>query len=237
MTDPIITLTHHHQKETNIMFNSARNSDVSGRQVEELDEAEAVLGHYLSLDDNMRPHVHVDLGSMATERAMAHPRLDHTNSSDLGLVMRKLQGALKELCVGELTRLERVHLDLTGDLEVPAWQSQDVPAIAFAALRSTDTLFIAGRQEAIAVYFDPQFVGMRRSQTKAGEWYAKPDIYNPEGYLAVCRSFKSVERALAAHAELNQACAAIRKPTSDTALEADGIRTAGTDYDIDLDAL
>jgi len=217
-------------------INTAKASDVDRNQVEELDQAEAVLAHYLSLDDRMRPHVKFDLEKVAFERTQAHPRLDVKEPSDVELVMSKLRGALKELCVNDLTRLDRVVLDLDGNGDCPPWQSSVLPAIAFAALRSTDSMFVAKQCEAIAVYFDPALVGVRNSQTREGVWYSKPDVYDSEGYVAVCRKFKSKARANEARQELEQACAAIRRPTGDTALEEDPIRMAGV-RDIDLDRL
>ncbi len=219
--------------------NTARNSDVDRNLIESLDDAEAVLHQYL--DDDMRPHSIVSMQAMAEARALAHPRLNHLNPKDVVLTFKRVQGALKELCVDELTRLDRVHLDLTGELDVPAWQSTEVPAIVFCALRSTDSMYREDAQEALAVYFDPALVAERFSKAKSGAVYSKPDVYDARGYVTVVRSFASMEAAEDAKADLEQALRVVRAPVTDTALAEDDVRSVGLDDDdnlsyVDLDS-
>lgn len=216
------------------MFNSARDSDVDKSVIETLDEVEAVLAHYVLLENDMKPIEHVSLMAMAVERAKDHPLYSHANDDDVVTMYERLQGAMKELSVNEMTRLDRVHLDLTGDGDVPAWQSTSIPSIAFARLRSTDSLYQEGRQVAIAVYFDPALVGTRHVEGKTG-WYSKPDVYDPLGYTAVVRSFATVDHARRAKADLERALQTLRTlKVTDTALEDDPIRSCDVDQSEDL---
>lgn len=200
------------------MYNPASDTDIDRRYVEELDEAEAILSRYVAVDSMTPVHI-VSLDAMARERATNHPALDHTSAHDVALVFGKIQAVLKERCVAEITRLDRVHLDLTGEHGNRAWAA-DVPAIVFCNLTSQDTLFVPGRQQALAVYFDPTMAGFVTATARNGQVYSKPNVYSPDGYVAIVGSFGSTAEANEAQAELRRAVTTIA--TTRLALDDDG---------------
>lgn len=216
-------------------YNPSSDADVDRRYLEELDEAEAVLARYLD-PATMTPVHLVSLDSMARERAQHHPALDHTSAHDVELVYGKIQAVLKERCVAELTRIDRVHLDLAGEHGSRAWAA-DVPAIVFCALTSQDSLFRPGRQQALAIWFDPVMAGFVTATARSGQVYSKPNVYSPAGYQAIVGSFPSVEAAGEAMSDLRRAVTTIA--TTQSALEdEDDEAAAGPEVKhVDLDVL
>lgn len=193
-------------------YNPASDADLDRRYVDELDAAEAVLARYCDVE-SLRPTHLVSLDAIVRQRAEAHPQLDHTSSHDLTLVMSRLRNTLKERAVAPMTRLDRVHLDLAGEHGTRAWAA-DVPAIVFCSLTSQDTLFNAGRQQALAVWFDPTCAGFVTAKARSGELYTKPNVYAPDGYVAIVGSFASIEDAVEAREELNRAVLTISTTSS-----------------------
>ena len=117
-------------------MSNARTSDIDRRYEEALDEAEGVLSRFIDPATGA-PHQSVDLDRLARRKA-EQVGMDPKDADDVQLAMASIQNVLKERAVNELTRLDRVYLDLNGEHGNKAWMSTDAPSIAFAALKSTD---------------------------------------------------------------------------------------------------
>lgn len=207
------------------------DSDVDRNAVEALDQAEAFLSQFVDPTD-LTPRVTISIEALATEKAR-QAGLDPSNADDLHLAARSIQNVLKERCVAELTRLDRVCLDLSNETGGKGYLSFEHPSIVFCAVRSGDGLLqrhAPGKLpvRALAVYFDPSLVSTMTSVSKkTGQPYSRPSQYDPNGYVAIVECFGSVAQAEAARDELTRAVAAIQRPISDTAYEDDEIRFAG----------
>lgn len=210
------------------------DSDVDRRQVEALDEAEGLLGRFVQPED-LTPRTCISIDDLAAEKA-AQAGMDASDPDDLLLAARSIQNVLKERCVAELTRLDRVCLDLSDETGGKGYLSFDIPSIVFCAVRSGDGLIQrhapdpTSKVRALAVYFDPTLVGRRTFTSRAtGELVAKPDVYDPNGYVAIVSTFTTVAEAEQARDELSQAVRQIQRDVSDTAGEDDPIRSLDVD--------
>ena len=56
---------------------------------------------------------------------------------------------------------------------------------------------------------------------RTGEWYSKPDVYDPEGYVQIVRTFVSRDHALVAQQELARAVHVYREASKVEAPTAD----------------
>jgi len=217
------------------MTNTARNSDIDRRYEESLDEAEGIVSRFID-PATYAPRQVIDLTQLATDKCLA-VGLDASDQDDMLLATRSIQGVLKERSVAEITRLNRVYLDLDGEHGNKAWMSVDTPSIAFCALKSTDATIqrhapdATSKVRALAIFFDPQLAGTRnRKDKRTGEWISVPNEYSASGYLGVVGVYHSIADAEAARDELTQAIRVIQRPASETALEDDSIRSTGIEH-------
>ena len=216
-------------------MSNARTSDISRRYEEALDEAEGVLSRFIDVPTGA-PRTVINMDDLAADKAVA-AGLDATDADDLTLAARSIQNAVKERCVNEMTRLDRVYLDLDGKHGRKAWMSTDTPSIAFCALKSTDATIQrhapddTSKCRALAVYFDPQLAGTRnKKDRRTGEWISVPDQYSASGYVSVVGAYSSIADAESAREELYQALQVIATPGSGTALEDDPVRSTGIEH-------
>lgn len=216
-------------------MSNAHLSDISRRYEEALDEAEGVLSRFIDVATEA-PRTVISMDELAADKAVA-AGLDPKDADDLTLAARSVQNALKERAVNEITRLDRVYLDLNGEHGRKAWMSLDTPSIAFCALKSTDETIQrhapddTSKCRALALYFDPQLAGTRNKKDgRSGEWISVPNQYNASGYVAIVGVYASVADAESAREELHRAIQVIATPASGTASEDDAIRSTGIEH-------
>ena len=201
--------------------------DIDRRIAPGLDEAEGIVGRYVETD-TLNQREHVDMSTLVNAK-IGQARLDQNDPGDRELAVRSIQNVLKERAVNEMTRLDRVILDLDGSHGNMAWLAQDVPAIAFCALTSADKtmsqMSSVGTVRAIAVYFDPKNAGTKPYTLRDGTTVQRPDQYELSGYTSIVATFGSVADAITARKELEQAVQTIARPITDSALQADPART------------
>lgn len=210
------------------------DSDIDRRQAEGLDEAEGFLGRFVQPCD-LTPRSVISIDELASEKAV-QAGLDPSDADDLLLAARSIQNVLKERCVAEITRLDRVCLDLSDETGGRGYLSLDLPSIVFCAVRSGDGLLQrhapdpTSKVRALAVYFDPSLVRIKYFTSRAtGELVAKPDVYDPSGYVAIVQVFTTVADAESARDELSRAVRQIQQDPSNSAHEDDPIRSLDVD--------
>tara|TARA_R110000803_G_scaffold56935_3_gene114560 strand:- start:59 stop:751 length:693 start_codon:yes stop_codon:yes gene_type:complete len=188
-----------------------------------LDEAEGVLGRYVETD-TLAQRSNVDMTALVSAKVQ-QARLDIDDAGDRELAIRSVQNVLKERAVNELTRLDRVFLDLDGSHGNQAWCAEDMTAIVFCAITSADKTISQmssdGPVRALAVYFDAKLAGTKPYTMRDGTTVQRPDQYNPSAYTSIVATFGSVADAELARVELAQAVQTIARPMTDSALQAD----------------
>ena len=206
-------------------------SDIDRNLHEGLEAAEGIIGRYVE-PDTLAQREAINFSALVNSKA-AQAGLDTTDEGDMLLLVRKIQGVLKERSVNELTRLDRVVLDLSGEPGRQSWMATDVPAVVFCAVKSSDGSLQnladdkTSKVRALAVYFDPQLAGSRDFQHRDGTFGTKPNVYSADGYTSIVGTFTSVADAEAARDELRQAVRVVASPTTDGAMNADPIRKVG----------
>jgi hypothetical protein len=214
------------------IYNVAREGNLSRVENPDLDEAEAIIRKYADPATGEARQA-IDLDRLI-EAKCSDWGMNPSDPEDLNSVRIDVQSLLKERCVDPRYRgnFERVVLDFTGDSDEPEWMNFEVPSIAFGWLPSSDGLTdtdvigddgtVVGKCRAIAVLFDPSLVRARHDRSKrTGEWYSKPDVYDPEGYVQIVRTFVSRDHALVAQQELARAVHVYREASKVEAPTAD----------------
>jgi hypothetical protein len=204
--------------------------DIDRNLHEGLEAAEGILGRFVETD-TLRQREAINFSALVASKA-AQSGLDTSDEGDMLLLVRKIQGVLKERAVNELTRLDRVVLDLDGEHGRQSWMATDVPAIVFCAVKSSDSSLQSladdktSKVRALALYFDPKLAGTRDFQHRDGTFGTKPNIYAPDAYTSIVGTYTSVADAEAARDELRNAVNTVAGPVTDTALNADPVRNA-----------
>jgi hypothetical protein len=193
-----------------------------------IDAAEGVIGRYVETD-TLAQRSKIDLAAIVADKA-AQAGLDLTDAGDMELAVRSIQNVLKERAVNEMTRLDRVCLDLDGAHGNQAWLATDLPSIVFCAIKSADKAISKQANgttvRAIAVYFDPALAGLTQYTFRDGTQVQRPNQYEPSAYTSIVATFESVADAESARLELQQAVQTIARPMTDTSLDDDPIRTS-----------
>jgi hypothetical protein len=216
--------------------NVASDSDVDPKAVEALEQAVARLSAFVD-PDGLAPNTVIDITGIAKEKAAA-AGLIWEDDGDRELAVKAVQRVLKERCVHEMTRLDRVVLDLANEAGSLFWASTTHPAIVFCSLKSGDTAIRrhspnpSHSVRAIAVYFDPNLVeavpvieknsGQQRINRETGELLVKPNVYDESGYLAVVGVYGSIADAEQARNQLRRDVMTIQRPIDFTAMNLEG---------------
>jgi hypothetical protein len=216
--------------------NVASDTDVDPKAIEALEQAVARLGSFVD-PDGLAPNTVIDITGIAKEKAGA-AGLNWEDDGDRELAVKAVQRVLKERCVHETTRLDRVVLDMDNTHGSLFWAATDCPAIVFAALKSGDTAIRRHAPNpshtirAIAVYFDPHLVeavpvieknsGQQRVNRETGELLVKPNVYSETGYLSVVGVYGSIADAEQARNQLRRDVMTIQRPIDFTAMNLDG---------------
>jgi hypothetical protein len=204
--------------------------DIDRNLATQLDSAEGVISKYVETD-TLAQRSKIELSAIVADKA-AQAGLDMSDSGDAELAVRSIQNVLKERAVNEMTRLDRVVLDLDGSYGSQTWLATDVPSIVFCAVKSADKAIArhsgGNPVRAIAVYFDPALAGTREYTRPDGTSVQRPNQYEPSAYTSIVGTFGSVADAESARNELANAVRTVARPVTDSATEADPVREAIT---------
>lgn len=193
-----------------------------------LEEAQGVLGLYVD-PPSLRPFHAVALEPLIERKAKV-------SGLSLDAAEARVQQLLKERCTSERTGISvktQVAKSTGREFTAPAlvyldedhlysrsFGLPDVPAIAFGDLITTDSMYEAGKVEAIACFFDPTLTELTHSVYR-GVPEVRSDEWDPRGYIAICRTFPSHSDAVTAMRELRHAIRTIQTPPTDSAIEVD----------------
>lgn len=196
-----------------------------------LTEAEGELEHYIDVA-TMRPTPVVNTESLAKDK-LAAMGIQRPTPTQLSRAVPRVQALFKERACNEMTRLaDRVYLDLDGAHGDKAWLANDVPAICFAGLEETDSLWVKGKRQAVAIYLDTSLLPARYSKNKrTGAWQQRPDVYSHAGYLHIVRTFASDEAAVEAAERLAHSVFVIASSRTATDEEPEPAGWTGLDED------
>lgn len=218
--------------------NTPSDSDVDRNASEAVDQAAAVIEQYVDVA-NKAPFHAISMDRLAWDLTL-DDGYDPENAEHMENSMEIVKKLVKERCQNRLTKQgDQVLLDFEGELVGPYWLTRDFPSIMFCTLDPKDELLRMhapdrnARMRGMAVYYDPALVGDRSYLDKrTEEWCDKPDAYDPDGYVAICRVFYGLPELKEAKRELQRAINTIvRTKLTDSAIEPDPIRTLDIEQD------
>lgn len=213
------------------MYDPSSDSDIDRRQVEALDEAEAVLDRFMP-NGHIRHEVSFD-AVVHDYCEASRPPLDYSDDDDRQVGVRDLQHVLKERCVASQLRLAEVYLDTEGVQPNPRkrWMETDINKIVFTQLISADRLLNrhTDNKRFVAIYWSAEDAPLvYRPDKFTGELTARRNGFAAEAYMGICAVYESLHEAEEAAQELQHAVDVIARYRTGTAEEDDPIRTLDT---------
>jgi len=218
-------------------------SDADQHVAEGVNEAVTEIAKYVNPDGGL-PIFAVN-GSLDTVCAKYAAANDITPE----LALEAVQLTLKARCEAKMTRRGRVSLDFDGDgfqyddegdvTYHRKWGVANTSQIVFTAIKTSAPSFIKGKQEVMAVFYEPPMPKDEsnrrwRKDKFTGESFEVSDDFFVGGYLGIVRWFGSVAEADEARELLSAAVTQIALGSCDTALAKDRIRTLDVRQDRDL---
>ena len=199
-------------------MNTARNSDVARFDVEQLDEAKAVLDCYVESADPGMPGRFADQG-MVRDQAR---RLEASSGIPFTMSVKKVQRALKRNATDADLVIDRVSMWVGETDGRPAFLSYpETPQIVFAALNRLSPNFRRGEREAFACYYTPFNRVREFTDRYTNVTYTAASDFYEGGYLGIVKWFGTCEEAFDAAAELKSAVETFQRDVTDSACEAD----------------
>ena len=217
---------------------SPSDSDVDRNASDAIEQAAAVVDTYMDVATKAPYHV-ISMDRLAYDLTL-DDGYDPKDSVRMENSMETVKKLVKERCQNRLTKQgDQVLLDFEGELVGPYWLTRDFPSIMFCTIDPDDHLLAMhapdrnAQMRGMAVYYDPSLVGDRSYLDKrTGEWEDKPDAYDPDGYVAICRVFYGLPELKEAKRELQRAInTLVRTKTSNSAMEPDPIRDLDVEHD------